>query len=101
MSRPQTSVPPRNPTTTLPPAKQQSRIPKSAISDMLPYCTNGAPLTEAQVIALSDLAGSLKEVMLLALQAKMDERVATDLVRAVGQEAADGIVEFFSDEFEV
>jgi hypothetical protein len=50
---------------------------------------------------MSDIAGSLKEVMLLALQAKTDERVARNLVRAVGQETASGIVEFFSDEFEV
>lgn len=73
----------------------------TAIRHLLPYCTVELPLNDAQVIGLSDLAGSLKEVMLLALHARTDERVARDLVSAVGSEAAMGIVEFFSDEFEV
>lgn len=57
-------------------------------------------MTQEQVIALSDLAGSLKEVMMLALRAQMDERIMVDLARAVGEEAAAGIVEFFGDEWE-
>jgi hypothetical protein len=81
--------------------KQYARTPKSAINDILPYCTAELPLTQDQVIGLSDIAGNLKEVMLLALHAKVDECFARHLVRAVGQRAATGIVDFFSDEFEV
>jgi hypothetical protein len=38
--------------------------------------------------------------MLLALRAQVDEEVAEALERAVGEEAAHGIVEFFRHEFE-
>jgi hypothetical protein len=86
-----------NPTSS----KSQNQRPKTAINDILPYCTAEMPLTQDQVIALSDIAGNLKEVMLLALQAKVDEHVANELVRAVGPEVAKGIVDFFGDEFEV
>jgi hypothetical protein len=99
--RSQMAGPSHNPANTQPSAKPHGRAPKTAIIDILPYCTTETPLTEAQVIGMSDIAGNLKEVMLLALHARMDERMATDLVGAVGPEAASGIVEFFSDEFEV
>jgi hypothetical protein len=81
-------------------SKSRNRRPKTAINDILPYCTAEMPLTQNQVVALSDIAGNLKEVMLLALQARVDEHVASELVRAVGPDAAKGIVDFFSDEFE-
>jgi hypothetical protein len=84
-----------------PSVKPHDRTPQTAINDLLPYCTTEVPLTQAQVIGMSDVAGNLKEVMLLALRAKTDERAAMELVGAVGQETASGIVEFFSDEFEV
>jgi len=91
----------QGPSNTLPSAKPPNRTPKTAISDLLPYCTAELPLTQDQVIGLSDIAGNIKEVMLLALHARVDEGVARNLVRAVGQNTAKGIVDFFRDEFEV
>ena len=82
-------------------AKPHNRTSKTAFKDILPYCTSELPLTQDQVIALSDIAGNIKGVMLLALHAKLNEHVAKILVNAVGQEAAKGIVDFFSDEFEI
>lgn len=93
--------PPPRLTTTRIAANPPDAAPKNAVTDLLPYCTTETPLSEAQIIALSDLASSLKDVMLLAMQAKTDERVAANLVRAVGPEAAGGIVEFFTDEYEL
>ncbi|KAF1975204.1 hypothetical protein BU23DRAFT_552612 [Bimuria novae-zelandiae CBS 107.79] len=78
-----------------------AHLPKTAYRDLLPYCTTEMPLNEQQVIGLSDVAGSLKEVMLLALRARMDERCAEELVMAVGEDAMRGIVDFFGDEFEI
>ncbi|KAF2253183.1 hypothetical protein BU26DRAFT_601355 [Trematosphaeria pertusa] len=78
----------------------QIAVPESAIQDLLPFCTVGAPLNEGQLVGLSDIAGSLKEVMLLALQAQRDEGVKADMARAVGGQAAMEIIEFFGDEFE-
>lgn len=43
----------------------------------------------------------MKEVMLLALRAKTDERYARELAMAVGADGARGIVDFFEDEFEI
>jgi hypothetical protein len=56
-------------------------------------------LSQDQVIALSDVAGSLKEVVLLALSAAVDEGAKEHLERAVGVEAAAGIVDFWVDEW--
>ncbi|KAF1949437.1 hypothetical protein CC80DRAFT_598892 [Byssothecium circinans] len=84
--------------------KPQPTVPNSRINiftDILPYCILEGQLTEDQVINLSDLAGSLKEVMLLALQAREDPHVKGALIQAVGENAANGIVEFFEGEFGV
>jgi hypothetical protein len=59
------------------------------------------PLNEQQVIGLSDVAGSLKEVMLLAMRARTNEQYAMHLGDAVGAQALGGIVDFFTDEFEI
>jgi hypothetical protein len=59
-------------------------------------------LTQNQVIALSDVAGSLKELVLLALGAAASDEVCVDkLGCAVGSETASNIMEFFVDEWEV
>ncbi|KAJ4296287.1 hypothetical protein N0V90_006332 [Kalmusia sp. IMI 367209] len=92
----QTVAPGRRPT-----ADAQHQILKTAVRDLLPYCTIEIKLTEEQVIRLSDIAGSLKEVMLIALQAKMDERAARHLAEAVGVDDMRGIVDFFDEEFEI
>ncbi|KAL6711968.1 hypothetical protein ACN47E_003011 [Coniothyrium glycines] len=77
------------------------RPPQNAVTDLLPFCTLGAPLNEAQVIALSDVVGSLKELALVALTAASgDRRSLARLESAVGQEAVN-IVEFFTEEWEV
>lgn len=60
------------------------------------------PLSEAQVIALSDVAGSLRELVLLALGAVAgDSGCVRKLEAAVGEETAVSIAEFFMDEWEM
>lgn len=80
-------------------AQYQTR--KTAYHDLLPYCTAETPLNEQQVLGLSDVAGSLREVMLVALRAKTDEEYARALAAAVGVDAVQGVVDFFEDEFEI
>lgn len=76
--------------------------PQSAVHDLLPFCTIGAPLNEAQVIALSDVVGSMKELALLCLcAASGDQRSVSKLANAVGSDVAINIVEFFTEEWEV
>ncbi|KAI8939912.1 hypothetical protein NX059_003641 [Plenodomus lindquistii] len=75
---------------------------QNAVSDLLPYCTMGPPLNEAQVIALSDAAGSLRELVLLSLGAFAgDPSCVRRLEGAVGRQAAGNIAEFFMDEWEI
>jgi len=84
------------------PIIQRSAATKTAIHDLLPFCTTEAPLTQEQVIGLSDLAGNLKEIMVLALWAKTNKMHAADRLRVVaGPRAISGIMDFFSDEFEM
>jgi hypothetical protein len=60
------------------------------------------PLNETQVIALSDVVGSLRELVLLTLSAASGDRDSVEkLEGAVGQQAARGIMEFFVDEWEI
>ncbi|KAI4673246.1 uncharacterized protein J4E88_008858 [Alternaria novae-zelandiae] len=89
------SVPP-------PPPRQPSRTVGNAVNDLLPYCTTEPPLSQAQVIALSDVVGSLKELVVLALGAASGvPRSMEKLEGAVGSQAAVNIVEFFADEWEI
>lgn len=82
--------------------RQQSHLPESAVKDILPYCTTEPPLRQEQVIALSDVAGSVKELVLLALgTAAGDAGCAERMEGAVGSETAGSIVEFFAEEWEV
>ncbi|KAF2750643.1 hypothetical protein M011DRAFT_523636 [Sporormia fimetaria CBS 119925] len=66
---------------------------------LLPWCTTNFRLANEQAIALSDVGGSLKEVMLVALAARVDEAAREAMELALGAEAAAGVVEFFSAEF--
>lgn len=79
----------------------QHQRPKTAYRDLLPYCTVEMPLDDQELVGLSDLAGSLREVMLLALRAKTNGQCQRQLELAVGVDATRGIVDFFADEFEV
>ena len=83
--------------------KQHKPAPGSAVTMLLPYCTADTPLNGSQVIAITDVAGSLRELVLLALGAKDgDEECVHRLGSALGSEQAwEGVVEFFSGEFEV
>lgn len=85
------------------PQKRQSEAVGSAVTSLLPYCTTEVPLSEEQVIAVTDIAGSLKELVLLALGAKDgDGECVSRLEGALGSEQATvGVVDFFSDEYEV
>lgn len=76
--------------------------PRLAVKDLLPFCTTLPPLHEAHVIALSDAAGSLQELVLLALGAVAgDGPCRQRLQQAVGTQAAAQIAEFFMDEWEL
>lgn len=83
--------------------KQHKPAVGSAATTLLPYCTADAPLNESQVIAVTDVAGSLKELVLLALGAKDGhEDCMLRLGSALGSEQAlVGVVDFFSGEFEL
>ena len=82
--------------------RHQNRIPENAVTDLLPYCTTGPPLRQEQIIALSNIVGSLKELVLLARGAAAGDAGCGDkLVDAVGVETASNIVGFFVDEWEV
>ena len=85
------------------PPKQQQAAATNAVTTLLPYCTADIPLNEGQVIALTDVAGSLKELVLLALGAKDGDNECTSrLEGALGsQQAVSSVLDFFSDEFEV
>ncbi|CAO2657010.1 Nn.00g058130.m01.CDS01 [Neocucurbitaria sp. VM-36] len=72
------------------------------VSDLLPYCTTEPPLSQEQVIALTDVVGNLKELVLLALGAASgDVGCVERLEGAVGSQAAASIAEFFVDEWEI
>ena len=81
----------------------QQKIPESIVTKLLPHCTVERPLDESQVISLTDAAGSLQELVLLALRAKEgDESCLNVFLDALGSEqAVAGVVDFFCDEFEV
>jgi hypothetical protein len=85
-----------------PPPRQPARAIGNAVNDLLPYCTTEPPLGEAQVIALSDVAGSLRELVVLALGATSGTAGCMEkLDGAVGRQAAANIAEFFADEWEI
>jgi hypothetical protein len=82
--------------------RQHSHITENAVTDILPYCTTEPPLRQDQVIALSDVVGSIRELVLLGLSAAGGDVSSSDnLVDAVGTETAINIVEFFVGEWEV
>jgi len=84
------------------PSTSQGCTTRLAVRDLLPYCTTVPPLKESQVIALSDVAGSLQEMVLLALGAVSGESgCGRRLEKAVGDQAAAHIAEFFRDEWEL
>ena len=74
----------------------------TTVSTLLPYCTTEPPLNTVQVIALSDVVGSLRELVLLALSAASgDAESMGRLEGALGRQGALGVVEFFEEEWEV
>jgi hypothetical protein len=82
---------PATTTTTLPP-----------LLTLLATSTTSTPLTRHQILALSDEVGSLRELVLLALGAGAGEPgCVARLVRAVGEEGAQAVVEFWGDEWVV
>lgn len=84
------------------PSKQQQTT-ESNVTKLLPYCTVERPLDQSQVIAITDVVGSLKELTLLALAAKDgNQECIGRLNDALGNEQAlSGVIDFFSDEFEI
>lgn len=85
------------------PSKQHKVAAHSAVATLLSHCTVEIPLNQSQVIALTDVAGSMKELVILALGAKDGgEESLGSLKSALGSdEAVAGVVDFFSDEFEI
>lgn len=66
---------------------------------LLPWCTSDGRLRNDQAIALSDVGGSLKEVMLVALAAAVDEGSREAIERAVGSATAAAVIEFWNEEY--
>lgn len=90
------------PSVPAPLPRQPVRPIANVVNDLLPYCTREPPLNEAQVIALSDVVGSLRELVILALGAASGAAGCMEkLEGAVGPQVAGNIVEFFADEWEV
>ena len=84
------------------PSLEQSALPVvSAGTDLLPNCTTQAKLDRNRVIKLSDIAGSLREVAFLAVGEYKNGEGRDVLDGAVGKECADGIREFWGDEWVV
>ncbi|KAF2797612.1 hypothetical protein K505DRAFT_397779 [Melanomma pulvis-pyrius CBS 109.77] len=81
-----------------PTARKLNGTTTNATMDLLPYCTH-PHMSKEQVIGLSDVAGNLREVVLLALRAGVDDSAREVLASAVGGEAAEGIVDFFREEW--
>ncbi|KAF2026485.1 hypothetical protein EK21DRAFT_25948, partial [Setomelanomma holmii] len=82
--------------------RQHPRMAENAVTDLVPFCTTGPPLNQEQVIALSDVAGSLKELMLLALGAAANDTGCVNKVEcAIGRAKAFDIVQFFAEEWEI
>jgi hypothetical protein len=91
----------RQPTRQLFPFRQ-TQVPKNAVTDILPFCTTEPPLSQEQVISLSDIVGSLKELALLALEAATgDTGCVAKIEAAVGAHTTANIVDFFVGEWEV
>lgn len=81
-----------------------SACPVSAVMDLLPYCTTQTkPLSRAEVIGLSDVAGSLREVVLLALRGGggVENEEMGGLDGVLGPDRANGVMEFWGDEWVV
>ncbi|KAI2479160.1 hypothetical protein Ptr902_09371 [Pyrenophora tritici-repentis] len=99
----QTPFQSRHVPSVLPPPRQQTRtITTNAVRDLLPYCTTEPPLDEAQVIALNDVVGSLRELAVLALcAASGDVSSMKKLEGAVDQQTAANITDFFAEEWEI
>ncbi|USP77238.1 hypothetical protein yc1106_04512 [Curvularia clavata] len=75
---------------------------ETTVSTLLPYCTTEPPLSTTQVIALSDIVGSLRELVLLALAAAAgDAESMGRLEGALGRQGAVAVVEFFEGEWEI
>jgi hypothetical protein len=68
---------------------------------LLPWCTSEGRLRNDQAIALSDVGGSLKEVMLVALTAAVNDGAKEEIERAVGGAAAAAVIEFWNEEYAV
>ena len=89
----------RNPATA-PRRVQTEKVGQiNAGMDLLPFCTTKGQLDGEQIIALSDVAGSLREVVLLALGEPLAEDGGDVLAEALGQEGAEGVREFFAEEW--
>jgi hypothetical protein len=84
-------------------SKQHKLTAASAVKILLPHCTTDTRLSESQVIAVTDVAGSLRELVLLALGAKDGEEGCIHRLGSVlgSEQTLSGIIDFFSGEFEV
>lgn len=96
------AYPTRQNTTANTVPREQLNLPQNVVKHLLPYCTTEPPLTGPQVLALSDTAATLRELVLLALGAASgDAELAVRLEDGVGSQIAVNIVEFFADEWEI
>ncbi|ORY05682.1 hypothetical protein BCR34DRAFT_590818 [Clohesyomyces aquaticus] len=80
-------------------ATAQHNAAPSVATDLLPFCVTGMQLNSEEVIGLSDIAGSLKEVVLLALGASVDSDTRSTIEKAVGSDAAERVILFWGEEW--
>jgi hypothetical protein len=81
------------------PLTKQTPAAANTALELLPYCTTNMRLSNEQIIGLSDIAGNWREIVLLSLAAAVDDGARSDMERAVGPEAAAGVVDFWNDEW--
>lgn len=81
------------------PETRRQRDAVSAGLDLVPYCTTRAKLNREEVLNLSDLAGGLNDLVILAVGGYVNEEGTDVLDGALGKEVADGIRAFWAEEF--
>ncbi|KAF2806651.1 uncharacterized protein BDZ99DRAFT_347930, partial [Mytilinidion resinicola] len=75
--------------------------PKITIQHLLPYCTKRGVLNEADITNLAEVAGSLRELVAMALRGEVDALGRDVLEGAMGVEMAQGVREFWGEEWVV
>ena len=95
-SQKNTPSPPKSSLTTSSPLRRSSPC---AGMDLLPFCTTEGTLSRSETVGLSDVAGSLREVVLLASSGQPNETSKDVLNGALGGHTASCIRDFWTGEW--